>query len=61
MALSGGDKDTMEKMRSAFEKGFKQATAAWGQKLPSISQNTYDAVEKMFDDYASSFESDTQE
>lgn len=61
MALSGGDKDTMEKMRSAFEKGFKQATATWGKKLPSISQDTYSAVEKLFDDYASSFESDTQE
>ena len=61
MALSGGDKDTMEKMRSAFEKGFKQATATWGKKLPSISQDTYSAVEKLFEDYASSFESDTQE
>lgn len=61
MALSGGDKDTMEKMRSAFEKGFKQATATWGKKLPSISRDTYSAVEKLFDDYASSFESDTQE
>ena len=61
MALSGGDKDTMEKMRSAFEKGFKQATATWGKELPSISQDTYSAVEKLFDDYASSFESDTQE
>lgn len=61
MALSGGDKDTMEKMRSAFEKGFKQATATWGKELPSISRDTYSAVEKLFDDYASSFESDTQE
>ena len=61
MALSGGDKDTMEKMRSAFEKGFKQATDTWGKDLPSISRDTYSAVEKLFDDYASSFESDTQE
>ncbi|MBR5421463.1 MAG: hypothetical protein IK115_09975 [Lachnospiraceae bacterium] len=51
-ALTGGDPDKMEEMRSAFEKGFKQATAAWGAELPSISQDTYAAVEKMFDDYA---------
>jgi len=51
-ALSGGDTDTMEKMRKAFEKGFGQATKSWGKSLPSISQQTYDAVEKMFDDYA---------
>lgn len=55
-ALSGGDKETMEKMRSAFEKGFSEATKSWGSSLPAISQQTYDAVEKMFDDYASSFE-----
>lgn len=61
MALSGGDKDTMEKMRSAFEKGFKQATATWGKELPSISQDTYNAVEKMFDDYAKSFDVDNTE
>ena len=61
MALSGGDQKTMEKMRSAFEKGFKQATSAWGKELPSISKDTYDAVEKMFDDYAASFQSDSNE
>lgn len=61
MALSGGDQKTMEKMRSAFEKGFKQATSAWGKELPSISKDTYDAVEKMFDDYAASFQSASNE
>ncbi|MBO5451547.1 MAG: hypothetical protein J6A11_08415 [Lachnospiraceae bacterium] len=61
MALSGGDQETMKKMRSAFEKGFKQATSAWGKELPSISKDTYDAVEKMFDDYAASFQSDSNE
>lgn len=61
-ALSGGDEATMEKMRKAFEKGFGQATKAWGRSLPSISQQTYDAVEKMFDDYAkdSSKKTDTE-
>ncbi|MBQ1171133.1 MAG: hypothetical protein IIX48_00865 [Lachnospiraceae bacterium] len=61
MALSGGDEKAMEKMRSAFEKGFKQATSAWGKELPSISKDTYDAVEKMFDDYAASFQNDSIE
>ena len=39
-------------MRKAFEKGFQAATGAWGSKLPSISQRTYDAVMKKFDDWA---------
>ncbi len=51
MALSGGDPDQMEKMRSAFEKGYKKATKSWGDKLPDICQQTYDAVQSMFDDY----------
>ena len=51
MALSGGDPDKMEKMRSAFEKGFKQATKSWGDKLPDICHQTYDAVQSLFDDY----------
>ena len=51
-ALTGGDPSKMEDMRKAFEKGFKQATQAWGDELPSISQDTYAAVQKMFDDYA---------
>ena len=35
-ALTGGDPDKMEDMRKAFEKGFKQATSAWGEDLPEI-------------------------
>jgi molecular chaperone DnaK (HSP70) len=51
-ALTGGDPDKIEEMREAFEKGFKQATEAWGDKLPDISQRTYDATMKKFDDWA---------
>ncbi len=51
MALSGGDPDTMEDMRAAFEKGFEEATKTWGKELPSITKDTYDAVMKKFDDY----------
>lgn len=47
-ALSGGDPEKADEMLEAFKKGFKQATAAWGKKLPDISSRTYDAVvEKM--------------
>lgn len=51
-AISGGDPDKIEEMRAAFQKGFKQAGAAWGGSLPDISQRTYDAVMKKFDQMA---------
>ncbi len=51
-ALTGGDPDKIEKMRDAFEKGFKQATKAWGRELPEISSKTYDAVMEKFDKLA---------
>ncbi|WP_051656836.1 hypothetical protein [Butyrivibrio sp. AE3004] len=51
-ALTDGDPDQIEKMRSAFEKGFKEATKTWGKELPDISKQTYDAVMKGFDDMA---------
>ena len=51
-ALTGGDPDKIEEMRSAFEKGYKQAEKTWGGKLPDISQRTYDAVMEKFDQMA---------
>lgn len=48
-ALTGGDASKAEEMRDAFIKGFKEATKSWGKELPSISQDTYDAVMKKFD------------
>lgn len=51
-ALTGGDPDKIEEMRSAFEKGFKQAEKTWGGKLPEISQQTYKAVMEKFDKLA---------
>lgn len=50
-ALVGDDPEKAEAMRAAFEKGFKAATKSWGQKLPDISQKTYDAVMKKFDEW----------
>lgn len=51
MALSGGDSETMEKMKAAVEKGFQQATKSWGKELPGISGDTYDAVMQKFDNF----------
>lgn len=51
-ALSGGDPDKIEDLRKAFQKGFKAATGTWGKDLPDISQRTYDAVMKKFDDWS---------
>lgn len=50
-ALVGDDPEKAESMRAAFEKGFKAATKSWGSKLPDISQKTYDAVMKKFDEW----------
>lgn len=51
-ALTGGNPDKIEEMRAAFQKGYRQAEKTWGGKLPDISQQTYDAVMKKFDDLA---------
>lgn len=53
-ALAGDDVDKMKEMQAAMEKGFKQATKSWGRKLPSISQDTLSAANKLFDDYYNS-------
>lgn len=50
-ALAGDDVDKMKEMQEAFEKGFKKAEAIWGGKLPDISYQTQDAVNKKFEDY----------
>ncbi len=51
IALSGGDTDKAEELKAAITKGFKQATAAWGEKLPQICQDTYDTTMKKMDDW----------
>ncbi len=56
MALTGGDVDKMKEMQSAVEKGYKQAEKTWGGKLPSISQDTMAATNKLFEDYYASQE-----
>lgn len=54
MALAGDDEGKMKQMQEAMEKGFKQATGTWGKDLPEISQKTFDAANKLFDDYYAS-------
>lgn len=53
-ALAGDDVEKMKEMQAAFEKGFKKAEGTWGGKLPGISYDTKEAVNKMFDDYYAS-------
>lgn len=60
-ALTGGDPDKIEEMRSAFEKGFKNATDTWGKTLPDISQQTYQAVMDKFDKLAEESKVKTEE
>ena len=57
-ALAGDDEDKMREMQKAMEKGFKQATAAWGKDLPDISNKTLDAANKLFDEYYKSNQSE---
>ncbi len=49
-ALAGDDPEKLEQMRTAFEKGYKQAEKTWGGELPDISKQTFDAVMKGFDE-----------
>lgn len=57
-ALAGDDVDKMQEMQRAMEKGYKQATGAWGKELPDISSKTMEAANKLFEDYYKSKESE---
>ncbi len=50
-ALAGDDPDKMKEMQAAMEKGFKEATGAWGDELPDICKDTLAAANKMFEEY----------
>jgi hypothetical protein len=56
--LAGGDADAekIEMLRDASNKGFENVAKMFGgmDKLPQVSQDTYDAVNKAFDDWKSS-------
>lgn len=51
IALSGGDTSKADTMLEAMEKGYKQATKAWGEDLPQLCQDTLDAARKKMDDW----------
>ena len=50
-AIAGDNPEELEKAREAVTKGFKQAEAMFGGKLPDISYETYDATMEKFDNY----------
>lgn len=50
-ALSGDDVSKADKLLEAFKKGFKEATKTWGGELPALCKDTYDMVEKKFDQW----------
>ena len=58
-ALTGGDPSKIDEMKAAFEKGFKAAEKLWGGELPEISQKTYDAVMKGFEEWENPSTEDT--
>lgn len=60
-ALAGDDVDKMKEMQAAMEKGFKEATGAWGKELPSICKETLDAANQKFEDYYASKTETTEE
>ena len=48
-ALSGGDPSKADEMIKAVQKGFEEATKAWGGELPDISKRTLEATIKKMD------------
>lgn len=58
-ALSGGDSSKADELLEAFKKGYKQATGAWGDELPSLCKDTYDAVVKKFDEWKNGTQADS--
>ena len=53
-ALAGDDVNKMKDMHAAMEKGYKEATKAWGRELPEISKKTLAAANKLFENYYNS-------
>lgn len=49
--LAGDDPKAIDTLRKAFEKGFGESEGIWGDKLPGVCYDTYDLVQKGFDDW----------
>ena len=56
-ALSGGDATKADTLIAAMEKGFKQATEAWGEDLPDICRQTVDAATEKLNKWKESLNS----
>lgn len=50
-AVTGGDPSKADEMMKAIEKGFKQATKAWGGDLPDICQKTLEATREKVNEW----------
>ena len=49
--LAGDDTNAFATLKDAFQKGFDDAGGIWGDKLPDVCQETYDLVQKGFDEW----------
>ncbi|GAU76934.1 hypothetical protein [Fusibacter sp. 3D3] len=59
-AISNSDPSKIEMLKDAFKASYEEVKELFGGKLPEISQKTYDAVMKGFDDWANG-DTDTTE
>lgn len=57
-ALAGNDPEKADKMIAAVEKGFKQATRAWGDELPGICKETLEVTRQKLTDWKNGIESE---
>jgi len=48
-SISGGDTTKLNLLREAIQKGFDEATKAWGGELPEITKTTFDLVQQKLD------------
>jgi len=49
--FAGDNPEEMSRAKEAVEKGFRQAEAMWGGKMPDISYDTFNATMQKFDNY----------
>lgn len=52
VGIAGGDPARIDAIKEGIEQGFAEAKEAFGDWLPDISYDTYDAVMKKLDDWA---------
>ncbi len=60
-ALAGNDTSLADKMIDALQKGFDAATKAWGDDLPDICKNTFEAAKKKIEDWRDGKTSEVKE